>query len=123
MHIRLNCTASLGRYLFKPCDTSWKDGIIALEAGEAQALHTRQYCCVQNPDERAFSVFLAARLGDGNSAAAAQQRCRSLRPNVCTPNLFAHSVSRRFPFLFPLRDNGRHDDRLSLLLHVQLFHH
>ena len=23
------------RYLFKPCDTSWKDGIIALEAGEA----------------------------------------------------------------------------------------
>ncbi len=27
--------ASVDRYLFKPCDTSWKDGIIALEAGEA----------------------------------------------------------------------------------------
>ena len=26
--------ASVDRYFFKPCDTSWKDGIIALEAGE-----------------------------------------------------------------------------------------
>jgi 3',5'-cyclic-nucleotide phosphodiesterase len=33
---RSNRRKSWNRYLFKPCDASWKDGMIALEAGEAQ---------------------------------------------------------------------------------------
>ena len=40
LRVRLTLyNASVDRYLFKTCDTSWKDGIIALEAGEAQTLH------------------------------------------------------------------------------------
>jgi hypothetical protein len=47
---------SVDRYLFKPCDTSWKDGIVALEAGELK------FAYITSRDLEAFSPrFLQAR--------------------------------------------------------------
>jgi len=37
------------RYLFKPCDASWKDGIIALEAGERKYPITPPRATVELP--------------------------------------------------------------------------
>ena len=35
---------TVNRYLFKPCDVPWTDGIIALEAGEQNYLYLDAVC-------------------------------------------------------------------------------
>jgi hypothetical protein len=113
---------SVDRYLFKPCDTSWKDGIIALEAGEAQPLHTLQYTeCIRNPDERVLRIFCVFR-GPGSGMGTLQQLLN--RDTTLFDKMTTHQVysfirlvdASPLPSLFLCATTGGMMTRLSLLV-------